>query len=306
MSARPAVTVLMPVFNAAPYLAEAIDSILAQTEPDFELLLIDDGSTDSSLATACAYTDRRIRLVIGGSNRGVVARLNDGLNAARARYVARMDADDVMHPDRLRKQLVYMRDRPETGICGTWVLRASPDGRTEESRFPTEHAAIAAQLLFENAVAHPTVMLDMEALNRHDLRYAPTAAHVEDYDLWVRASRVLKLANLPGVLHRYRIHPASIGAVHGPVQSIGAQAVRGRALHGLGLTWTERDLAVHRILASATDLYDGATLDEVSAWAAKLKRHAGFWSAEGRAIRRECTERLGKIARRTAETRARP
>ena len=105
MSREPAATVLMPVYNAGPYLREAIESVLAQTERDFELLLIDDGSTDESLAIACSYTDSRMRVVVGGANRGLVACLNKGVDASRTRYVARMDADDDYHQERLRRQI---------------------------------------------------------------------------------------------------------------------------------------------------------------------------------------------------------
>ncbi len=297
-------TVLMPVYNAERYLREAIESMLAQTEPDFELLLIDDGSTDGSLAVACSYTDPRIRLVVGAGNRGLVARLNQGLDAATTRYVARMDADDIADPDRLRQQLAYMRAQPDIAVCGTWLTRFSPCGAQELSRFPTSHTEITARMLFECPLAHPTVMFDMRKMNEVQLRYRDEAAHAEDYDLWSRSCKLIKMGNLPQYLHKYRIHPASVGAVHGPKQSIVAQRARAQTLSALGVTYSERELAVHRVLSSAGELYDGATLAEVAAWTRKLKRHVGPWTSLGRAVRRECTERLGKITRTASRSRA--
>src|SRR5436190_20057932 len=121
MSQPPAITVLMPVFNAAAFVREAIQSVLRQTQADLELLIIDDASTDGSSAIIRSFSDPRVRVITHQRNLGLVASLNDGLDQARGRYVARMDADDVMHPQRLEKQLRYLEEHVDIALVAAFV-----------------------------------------------------------------------------------------------------------------------------------------------------------------------------------------
>src|SRR5262245_60726064 len=148
----PEITIIMPVYNGEAYLHEAIDSMLAQTCADFELLVLNDGSRDRSGEIARSYADPRVRLVENQANLGVVPTLNRGLDLARGAFIARMDADDRSLPERLARQLAFLRAHSEVGICGTW-MEAIGEGAGYMWRYPADHERIRCALLFESALA---------------------------------------------------------------------------------------------------------------------------------------------------------
>ena len=205
----PRVTVLMPVYNAAATVREAIESVLGQTYGDFQFLVIDDGSTDNSAEIIRSYGDARIRLEFNEVNVGVVSTLNRGLDMAQGEYVLRMDADDVCLPDRLSQQLKFMDKSPKVGACGTWVTTIGEKaGRI--LKYPCSPEDIKAHLLFHNAIVHPSVCLRRAAFIDNDLRYDDRYPHAEDFELWQRASRRFPLANVGQVLLKHRVHEQSI------------------------------------------------------------------------------------------------
>ena len=158
MDAAPSVTVLMPVYNGAAFLSEALESMFCQSLQDFELLVIDDGSTDATATILAACSDSRLRVVRNQLNLGLVATLNKGLDIARGELVARMDADDVALPARLESQMQFLSRHPEIGICGTW-FRELRDGKATLVRPPCTHDDLSAHLFFYSPFAHPSVML---------------------------------------------------------------------------------------------------------------------------------------------------
>jgi len=207
------ITVVLPVFNGERYLGQAIDSVLQQTFPDFEFLIIDDGSEDSSVEIIRRYSDPRIRLLRHEGNRGLVATLNEGLSQARGDYIARMDADDVCRPNRLFLQVQWLDDHPDHAVVGSFVQRIDADGALlpdwivdRKTATPEE---IRRTLIKHNCLAHPTTMLRRSALN--GLAYDPRARHAEDYELWLQVvSRDQKMAKIPVALLLYRIHSDSV------------------------------------------------------------------------------------------------
>jgi glycosyltransferase involved in cell wall biosynthesis len=146
----PKVTVLLPVYNSAPFLRQAVDSILAQTRGDFELLAIDDGSTDASLEILHSYHDPRLRIIQHPRNLGLVASLNEGLDLAHGEYVARMDADDAMVPERLAEQSAFLDARPDIAVVAAFVEFINTEGAVTGSwatdRATADEAAIGAML----------------------------------------------------------------------------------------------------------------------------------------------------------------
>jgi glycosyltransferase involved in cell wall biosynthesis len=210
---RPLVTVLLPVYNARPYLAETLASIFTQTYTHFELLAIDDGSTDGSADLLRAVTDPRLRVMEHGSNQGLIATLNEGLALARGNYIARMDSDDVMHPERLQRQVENLELHPDIGVLATFVDLVNADGETtgmwDIDRATADEASISAMLPRTNCIAHPSVMIRRSALG--EMRYDPRQQGAEDWDLWLRMlARGALFAKLPEALLKYRIHPTSI------------------------------------------------------------------------------------------------
>lgn len=222
----PLISVAMPVYNGAAHLADAIDSVLRQSCADFELIIIDDGSTDDSLQVLRAFEqqDRRIRLV-ARENRNLATTLNDIIALARGTWIARMDQDDIALPGRFERQLACLR---ETGadICGSWVkLFGASDTRV--LTYPASDAAIKMELLFASPFAHPTVM--MRADLAKNLPYDKAWEKCEDYELWERAANAgWTMSNVQEVLLMYRQHPSQITSQTGSQNHLLAREVRRR------------------------------------------------------------------------------
>jgi hypothetical protein len=206
----PRVSVVMPVFDGETYIAEAIESVLGQTLEELELVVVDDGSHDTSRAIIerFAGTDSRVRLVINEKNLGISAALNIGWRLAHGHYIARVDADDVALPDRLSRQVEFLDAHPSVAMVGAALITIDSTGhRGSIVRFPTDSRVIHSTLPHHNCIAHPTAMLRRSALDevggyRFDC--------VEDYDLWLRLSERFKLANLSEPLVLYRIHAGQL------------------------------------------------------------------------------------------------
>src|ERR1035438_6976532 len=210
MTGAPRVTVLMPVHNGAPYLREAMASILSQTFADFEFLIVDDGSSDPSAEIIRSFRDPRIRLVSNGANLGLVETLNRGMLLARGCYLARMDCDDISHPERLALQVSYMDMHDDVAVCGSWI-KAFGSQRFVK-RYPLTDDHIRAHLLFENALAHPSVMMRRDVFILERLFYDGNHAQAEDYELWTRVPGSFKFANLDRILLYYRKHRQQVTA----------------------------------------------------------------------------------------------
>lgn len=202
-TAPPRVTVFMPVYNRAHTLAEAIESVLAQTYRDFELLLIDDGSTDASVAIARAYADPRIRLVVHAQNQGIPRTRNHGLEEARGEYLAILDSDDAAQPTRLAHQVAYLDAHTDVAAVGSWLMLMNRSGRTKGLLVrPTRPADVRAHILFVSCFKNPAMMARSEVLRRFG--YREQFRYCQDIDLWARVSEAYALANIPRFLTRYR------------------------------------------------------------------------------------------------------
>jgi glycosyltransferase involved in cell wall biosynthesis len=295
----PRVTVLMPMRNAGPFVAEAIASILAQSAHDFTFVIVDDGSDDDGLAIAARMADRRTEILHDGRQLGLVARLNWGLDHARTRYVARMDADDVAAPKRLACQLAFMAANPEVGICGSWYALAKPGAPPVAVRLPLGHESLRALTLFASPFAHPTVMFDLGRLDAAGLRYSDAATHAEDYDLWERACSKTRLANVPAYLLRYRLHPDQVSAQHRKRQRDVSDAVRRRALGRLGFDPASADATLHCDYAASRKMHRLDRMEAARAWLARLERRAR--QRGDRAVAAECAARERKLDKRIAE-----
>jgi hypothetical protein len=280
--ATPAVTVLMPVYNGARFLAGAMESVLGQTFGDFELLAINDGSSDQTAEILASSRDPRVRIVENGRNLGLIASLNKGLDLARGDYIARMDQDDICHPRRLAVQATFMRNRPEIGVVGAWY-RPIGTGWVRAVRLPTSHEDICSWLPFHNPIAHPTAFLRRKVFVANRLYYDPSCLHAEDYDLWSRAARVTSLGNIPKALLRYRVHLDQITTQHGSAQSENAKLVRGRELAKLLPGITPGEIDFHHKLVTSNFTPDPSTFSRVESWLLRLHQENQRASAFPRA-----------------------
>lgn len=201
----PEITVIMPAYNSEKYIKEAIESICAQTFTDWNMLVINEcGSDDHTRSIVESYEkkDARIQLIQNETKLGLADSLNRGMKLAEGKYIARMDADDLAHPDRFQKQWKYLEKHPDVIVLGTaqhhfgpntdWVHR--PATTTEQCR---------ANLLFMCDMCHSTVMLRKQVFIENALFYDSTY-FAEDYELWMRALKYGKITNLPDVLGEYR------------------------------------------------------------------------------------------------------
>lgn len=207
----PKVSVLMSVYNAERYLKDSIESILNQTFNSFEFIIINDGSSDSSLDIINHYksTDDRI-VLIDRENKGLIRSLNEGIGISRGEYIARMDADDISLDTRLEKQYRFMRENSEVGVCGTGTINFG-EGIKKSKWFPSSNdKQLKAELLFSSCFAHPSVMIRKSLLVDNNIFYEEEFKHAEDFRLWTVLSDYTKFSNLNEVLLKYRVLNDSI------------------------------------------------------------------------------------------------
>ena len=283
----PAVSVIMPVRNAEAHLRDAISSILSQDLKSIELIILEDGSNDGSLSIAKKFNDRRVRIFSDGTARGIAYRLNQGLDAARSDYVARMDADDVSLPARLSTQLSYMKQNQQIGICGTNFYRFDGDGNRAYVTMPLSSYGCRVKLPFATPVAHPTVMFNKKLLDRFQLRYDPDCI-AEDYDLWVRASQFFDIGNVGVVLLGYRSHDKQVTRAKERDIWESANQSRRVALNNIRIPYNEAEFKLHSSIASQHNLPEVETVETARDWLSKIAFNKWQTVDEALYMRREC------------------
>jgi glycosyltransferase involved in cell wall biosynthesis len=247
----PTVSVLLPAYNCRRYLDEALSSILQQTFADFELIAVDDGSTDGSLEILNRYAKQDARLrIISRPNTGIAGALNDAIAAARGEFFARMDGDDISMPQRFEKQVQFLREHPNVVLLGSRVRLIDPFGiPLYETTHNLDHDKIEKEMLdgVGWAVVHPSAMMRAAAV-RTAGGYKSERVPTEDLDLFLRMTEIGKAANLPDILLQYRQHHASANHTRVEEQNRNKRAILTEAYARRGLTlpsgWTppKRDI----------------------------------------------------------------
>jgi glycosyltransferase involved in cell wall biosynthesis len=213
----PAVSVVLPAYNCEKYIGKAIQSVLQQTFTDLELIIINDGSTDNTEQVIHSFNDHRIVYIRNSKNEGLIYSLNRAIDLAQAKYIARMDSDDISKPERLAKQRSFLDQHEDITVVACTIefidQKEAFTGIWDLDRQTITPAQIKKAILKQNCIAHPTVMMRSEIMKA--LRYKPYQKNIEDYDLWLRVlSRGYKIAKLDEPLLLYRIHENSITSVH--------------------------------------------------------------------------------------------
>lgn len=240
------VSVVMPVHNGALYVAEAIDSILNQTFTDFEFIIINDGSTDTTESVIRRFNDERISYFKNEKKQQIVNTLNFGVRVAKGRYIARMDADDISHAERLAKQVQFMESRKDIAVCGTWVKTFGDS--VFSWRYPVSPEEVRASLLFYCPVAHPSVLVRKVVFER--FQYANDFHKSEDYKLWCDVSSCFKIANIPETLLYYRLHDKQTSTLSGRMQLQQSNLIRSELIQNFGLSLDSQLLNVFFKLAN--------------------------------------------------------
>lgn len=238
------ISVIMAAFNGEKYISSAIESILSQTLGDFELIIVDDGSTDSTgnIINQFRQKDKRIRPLFNESNLGLTKSLNAALGLARGTYIARMDADDVSDPHRFEKQVEFLDRHKDYAVVGTKAIIIDEAGRpTGEINPPLSYRAIRERFPVKNAFVHSSVMFLNECILRVG-GYDEAFSYAQDYEMWCRMLLFYKGANLNRFLHRWRRSREGVSSVNRRLQKVFSDAVRGR-YGSLYRTLQDRDIA---------------------------------------------------------------
>lgn len=204
----PVISVIFPVYNAAEYIYEAIESILNQSFENFELLIINDGSKDNSKQIIQSFSDIRIKYIENEGNKGLIYTLNRGIIESKGKYIARMDADDIALPNRFEKQHLFMEKCPEFGACGTYATYIG--NRKGNWQYPITDKEIKCRLMWGSGIIHPTALIRKSILNDYNIKYSEDYIAAEDFKIWVDISNVSQLYNLPEVLLNYRSHGSQV------------------------------------------------------------------------------------------------
>ena len=257
------ISVLMPVYNAEKYVAEAIESTLKQSFQDFEFLIIDDGSTDNTLSIIRSYKDQRINVITNEHN--LVQSLNLGLKEAKGKYIARMDAGDIMHIDRLRMQYEIMEDDANVTVCGSWIKTFGEDVHNKGEILKKGLGLIDFPLLLllkENFIFHPTVMMRSSFLRKNKIRYSENYIWAEDYKLWFDISSLGGRFFIDSeVLLYHRISDDQVRARKKKEQEISAMNIRKEILNYL-IKQSDKKFQLSKLYALLKTIKEANVLSE--------------------------------------------
>lgn len=268
---QPLVSVLMTVFNSEQFIREAIDSLLQQTYENIEIIIVNDGSTDTTCEIIESYKDNRIVYKDNGKNIGIVKSRNLAIETAKGKYLATLDSDDISMPDRIREQVEFMEAHADFGMCGTYYHIIDGEGKTlTDVRFPDNDIDVKTHFIAGNCFCHSSVMVRSGITDA--MFFSEAFPMAEDFELWYRISKKTKVRNIPSFLTKYRMHGSNISmnkkkAMYGYIKTISRQM-----FEDIGLTFTERELALHTELVGYNDKFfeDKTALKELSHWIVKL------------------------------------
>lgn len=259
------VTVLMPAYNCAHYVARSIKSILKQTFSDFEFLIIDDGSTDNTDEVILSFSDERINYIHNERNLGVAKTLNHGLKLAKGEYIVRMDSDDISRPMRIERQVKFMDNNPSIGISGTFT-RLFGSQLPVINRRPTGPSVVDAFMVFDNPISHPTAILRRQLFTENNILYDPHFNRTEDYELWCRCRGIFLLDNLPEQLVMMRIHKKSVTGKFGEIMRHQTENVLRKQLRTLDVSPNQEELSFHHMVGRGNRLFTRNDLKRAHAW----------------------------------------
>ncbi|MFR9165626.1 MAG: glycosyltransferase family 2 protein [Dysgonomonas sp.] len=269
----PKISVLMPVYNAEAYLAEAIESVINQTFGDWELLIGDDGSTDDTEKIVQSYVNDKIRYYKNPENKGHTFTKYSLLDKSTGEYIAFLDADDVSLPERFEKQVAFLDCHPDYGLCGTWGSMINPDGSfLKKMRFINHNEDIRCALLFNTAFLQSSIMVKRQLMK--DFYYDKDILLVEDYNFGCHVSRHSKTENLTIDLVKYRWHNSNISNTKQDILNNLNKKIYKRELSYLGIDATDKELDIHNAVRDKTsaNVSDKVFFKEAKIWFKKLAK----------------------------------
>lgn len=274
------ISVIMSVYNGEKYLRDAIESILCQTYKKFEFIVINDGSTDKTLEILEFYSrkDNRIKIINNKINKGLIYSLNKGISLAKGKYIARMDADDISEKNRLEEQLKYLEKNKSVAMCSTYIkiFKNSLKQITKVFKTDTEYERIKVKLLFRNYIAHPTIMIRKDIVEKYKLKYESEDKGMEDYGLWLKLIKKEEIVTIPQPLLKYRFLSNSISSkvLKNPREyKVILKKIYRRELSDIfsKLSETEIDIHIEIVLINNIENYE-YSLEEKINYLKKLKK----------------------------------
>jgi glycosyltransferase involved in cell wall biosynthesis len=265
----PLVSVVMAVYNGQTYLNEAIESILNQTFIDFEFIIINDGSSDNSLAIINSYTDKRVICIDNFDNMGLIYSLNKGIEIANGKYIARMDADDISCVNRLMEQVDFLENNESVGVLGCNYIQFNENSETEYLAIQNQEE-IMSNMIFNASVIHPSLLIRKSVLVDQLIIFNPSYKHAEDYELWSRLIFLTQFSSVPKTLFKYRVHNKQVTSVHNIEQQNSANLVRESILTKVGFVFSKSELNIHCKLGISQFLIDFNDLIDAEKWLKSL------------------------------------
>lgn len=235
------VSIITSVYNCEKYVSEMIDSILAQTYYQWEMIIIDDASTDSTWDVISKYHDARIKKIRNTENEGLTKNLNKGIACAKGEYIARIDGDDIAYPNRLEVQVNYMETHPDIALSGCWMKIFGEKTDIAQSNLDEEKMNI--NLIMNTVMFHPTFMIRKSILDKYGIRYNENLKYAQDYELEYQLSKYGKLSNISDVLVKYRIHNGQVSIEKYQEQMKCANIVRKEVLSDINIQLSDSDFA---------------------------------------------------------------
>lgn len=245
------ISLIMPVYNAAKYVSEAIESILNQTYKDFELIIIDDCSTDNSMQIVSSYKDDRIKIIHNERNAGIAQSRNNGLKVAKGEYIALMDDDDISLPQRFEKQMNFLDSNPDFDFVGGryQIIDKKGEVTSESGKALHNPLYIKASFFFRNIISNGEMMFRRSIISQYNIRYADNQLGMEDFRFWIECSKIGKFYMLDQVFLQHRIHDTS-------------ETHRNVCLHGEERNDRKKELMKYSFELSGIDL-NAAALNEI-------------------------------------------
>lgn len=261
----------MPVYNSEKYLNEAIDSILNQTFSDFELIIINDGSTDGSENIILSYNDNRIKYFVNEKNIGILHTRLRMIAKAKGQYIAYLDNDDIAMTDRFEKEVEFLDNNPDYALCGAWGIMIGSDGKyLKKMNLSANDEDIKSNLLFSNCFIQSSMMFRRDILVQNP--YDEAFPLAKDYNLWCILSEKYKLKNLSAHLVKYRWHATNESLKKKELMTSLTKKVMKRQLDNLGVNVTDEELNVHYAISDklAQSMSDTQYLQILKLWLRKL------------------------------------
>lgn len=266
----PLLSIIIPTYNSEQFLSQTIQSILNQTYKNFELIIINDGSTDSSKSIIESFNDTRIKYYENKKNKGIVFTRNYGLQLAKGEYIGMVDSDDIVYPEKFEEQITFLEKNKDFGMVGSWVKFIDVEGKRLSGSWklnaPPE--MIPSIMLFNNYFVQSAVLSRRESISRFTFKVDfPTA---QDYLMWVEVTQNYKTWNLPKYMLDYRVHKGGITEKHKEVRSEKEKEIFRMQLKRLEIDATDKELELHSLIKDDRPITQINTLKSIEEWLLKI------------------------------------